>query len=66
MQDDNFGEQIIDRKMRMLGHTILSANISTHTLFAVFMPPTLKKLKGHIALAFSVCECDRVLVQKKK
>ena len=27
---------------------------------AIFMPPTLKKLEGHIGLGLSVCLCVRV------
>ena len=40
------------QNMKTLGHMV-----SKKTIFYVFMPPTLKKLEGHIAFGLSVCLC---------
>ena len=40
------------------GAKIRKIGILLHT--PVFMPPTLKKLEGHIGLGLSVCLCVRV------
>ena len=33
----------------------------TDSTMSLFMPPTLKKLEGHIAFGLSVCVCVRLL-----
>ena len=37
-------------------------NGSKYLLQTVFMPPTSKKLRGHIGLGLSVCPSDRLTV----
>ena len=65
MPDDSFGGQIIDRNMRMLGHTILSAKFSTHTFFCSFYAPNFEKVEG--AYCFGLVRvCVSVRLFKKK
>ena len=57
-------DKTFDRKV-FLGHCDLISWFSDFALYldaqlVFFMPPTLKKLVGHIALGLSVCLCVRV------
>ena len=45
-----------------LGHIFSSSVRSIKDVELIFMPPTSKKLRGHIGLGLSVCPSDRLSV----
>ena len=67
MPDDSFAGKIIDRNMRMLSHTILSAKLSTHTFFCSFYALNFEKVEGAYCFGLvRVCVCVCAFVKKKK